>query len=132
MNKNQFYIKLFQGLNEAQIQKLYKSGKSITLKAGDILFSESNKATSLYIILSGTIFVRKIHKTIHQIYEVSTLSQDNTIGEVAEPRSATVIALTKTQLIEIPLASTKEDLQILSIVTQNISHTLSRRLRQIN
>ncbi len=49
-----------------------------------------------------------------------------------EPRSATVVALTETKLIEIPLAPIRQDPEILAIVTQNISLTLSKRLRNIN
>ncbi len=49
-----------------------------------------------------------------------------------KPRSATVVALTETKLIEIPLAPIRQDPEILAIVTQNISLTLSKRLRNIN
>ncbi|WP_157757850.1 hypothetical protein [Coxiella burnetii] len=50
MKKDELNIPLFKGLNKKQIQTLYANAKSITLKAGNTLFSESEKAESFYII----------------------------------------------------------------------------------
>ena len=90
MQKNELKISLFSGLNEEQIQKLYSAAKEITLHTGDTLFSETEKSDSLFLILSGSVSVRKAHKTTGKIYEVSTLTKNNTIGEMTlieeEPR----------------------------------------------
>ncbi|WP_152630346.1 cyclic nucleotide-binding domain-containing protein [Coxiella burnetii] len=84
----------------------------------------------------ASVSIRKLYKTTGKAYEISTLSENHTIGEMVliedKPRSATVVALTETKLIEIPLAPIRQDPEILAIVTQNISLTLSKRLRNIN
>nr|WP_260512014.1 cyclic nucleotide-binding domain-containing protein [Coxiella burnetii] len=47
-----------------------------------------------------------------------------------KPRSATVVALTETKLIEIPLAPIRQDPEILAIVTQNISLNAFKTIKE--
>ncbi|AKQ33600.1 Cyclic nucleotide-binding domain protein [Candidatus Coxiella mudrowiae] len=94
------------------------------------------QSESFYIIVSGSVSIRKIYKATGHIYEVSILSTNNTIGEMVliedKPRSTLMVSLIDSKLIEIPMEPIKKNVQILSLISQNISHILSERLRKIN
>lgn len=49
-----------------------------------------------------------------------------------KPRSTLMVSLIDSKLIEIPMEPIKKNVQILSLISQNISHILSERLRKIN
>ena len=129
-------ITLFDGLSQEQIDVLFSHAKTISLKSGEVLFHENDPASTLYIILSGSASVVKTNKKTSTTFPVTTLMKHNTIGEMAlveaDPRSATVIAKTDMILTEISLDVFNKNPSILAIVIQNISKTLTSRIRKIN
>ena len=105
--------------------------KTIALKPGDVLFREGDDAHAMYILKQGTLRVLS-GSTI-----LETVRDGGIIGEMAiieeeTPRSATVIAGTYCELVEVDVPS------FLSLVANNprfaltVLRVMSRRLRVMN
>ena len=103
----------------------------VTLKPGDVLFREGDEAHAMYILKQGTLRVLS-GSTI-----LETVRDGGIIGEMAiieehMPRSATVIAGTYCELLEIDVP------QFLSLVASTpafsitVLRVISRRLRVMN
>jgi CRP-like cAMP-binding protein len=104
---------------------------SISLKPGEILFREGDEAQAMYIVKTGLLRIL----SGSTMYE--TVGPGGVIGEMAiveehMPRSATVIAGTYAELIEIDMP------RFLSLVSStpsfsiSVMRVISRRLRIMN
>ena len=84
---------------EADLERVFNAGKQICLKKGQILFSENSYQETMYIILSGKVEIYKRHK------QIAVRGVGDFFGEMAlvesKPRSASVRALTDTEVLEI-------------------------------
>lgn len=99
-------------------------------KAGDVIFREGDAATELFVIKSGQVRVQIGNRT------VTELGADSIFGEMAlidsEPRSATVVAITDTELAPV------SEKQFLFLVSQTpyfalrVMRVLAQRLRVTN
>ena len=99
-------------------------------KAGDVIFREGDAATELFVIKSGQVRVQIGNRT------VTELGADSIFGEMAlidsEPRSATVVAITDTELVPV------SEKQFLFLVSQTpyfalrVMRVLAQRLRVTN
>lgn len=99
-------------------------------KAGDVIFREGDAATELFVIKSGQVRVQIGNRT------VTELAADSIFGEMAlidsEPRSATVVAITDTELVPV------SEKQFLFLVSQTpffalrVMRVLAQRLRVTN
>ena len=114
-----------------QILAACDEAKTVTLKPGEVLFREGDEANAMYVVKHGTLRVLS-GSTI-----LETVREGGLIGEMAiieehMPRSATVIAGTYCELVEIDVP------RFLSLVagTPDFSITvlrvISRRLRVMN
>ena len=99
-------------------------------KAGDVIFREGDEAKELFVIKSGQVRVQIGNRT------VTELAADSIFGEMAlidsEPRSATVVAITDTELVPV------SEKQFLFLVSQTpffalrVMRVLAQRLRVTN
>lgn len=114
-----------------QILAACDEAKTVTLKPGEVLFREGDEANAMYVVKHGTLRILS-GSTI-----LETVREGGLIGEMAiieehMPRSATVIAGTYCELVEIDVP------RFLSLVagTPDFSITvlrvISRRLRVMN
>jgi CRP/FNR family transcriptional regulator, cyclic AMP receptor protein len=104
--------------------------KTLSFKAGDIIFREGDKALELFVIKSGQVRIQIGNKTIAEI------APDTIFGEMAliddEPRSATAIAVTDVELVPV------SEKQFLFLVSQTpyfalkVMRVLAQRLRNTN
>lgn len=87
----------FDGLSDDQVQKIVDHSTHVTLPADWAVFGENTPADKAYLLLDGTVSVRR-----HGV-EVATLGAGDTIGEVAlvrhSLRTATVISTTPLELL---------------------------------
>ena len=115
----------------AKILTTLDDAKTIALKPGEILFREGDEALSMYIVRQGTLRVLS-GSTI-----LETVRDGGIIGEMAiieehMPRSATVIAGTHCEMVEIDVP------RFLSLVANTpafsltVLRVISRRLRVMN
>lgn len=95
---------LFRGLDEAQLALVDGIALSRTFEPGEEIFRQGSEAKSLYIIQHGAVSI--VHELADETrVEVSTLATGSHFGEMAfldrHPRSATAIAETRSDIVEI-------------------------------
>jgi CRP-like cAMP-binding protein len=114
-----------------QILAACEEAKTVTLKPGEVLFREGDEAHAMYVVKHGTLRILS-GSTI-----LETVREGGLIGEMAiieehMPRSATVIAGTYCELVEIDVP------RFLSLVANTpdfsitVLRVISRRLRVMN
>lgn len=102
----------------------------ILMGPGDTLMKEGDEAKTIFYLKSGTlnIFVNK--------EKIATTSAGEFIGEMAfidgKPRSATVIAASDCELVEISQTVFQKELDALAPWLQQFIKTLIRRSRASN
>lgn len=119
------------GLNLIQLVELYGPTELMLVRPGEFLFREDDDAQALYIVKKGSL--RIMSGSV--VYE--TVTAGGVVGEMAliddgAPRSASVLAVTHTELWEIDTDTFR------SIVATNpnfaliIMRVMARRLRIMN
>ena len=114
-----------------QILAACDAATTVTLKPGEVLFREGDEAHAMYVVKHGTLRILS-GSTI-----LETVREGGLIGEMAiieehMPRSATVIAGTYCELVEIDVP------RFLSLVASTpdfsitVLRVISRRLRVMN
>lgn len=100
---------LFNGWKESDLSTLEEFSKSRGLSAGETLFHEGEEADSFYIIVSGTMQVKKNTRNGNE-EALTTLGTGTFFGELSmfhketatEKRSATAHAMETSKLLEVP------------------------------
>ncbi len=105
--------------------------RTVTLKPGDVLFREGDEAHAMYILKHGTLRVLS-GSTI-----LETVRDGGIIGEMAiieehMPRSATVIAGTYCELVEIDVVRFLSLVSSMPAFSITVLRVISRRLRVMN
>ena len=105
--------------------------KTLALKPGEVLFREGDDATAMYIVKHGTLRILS-GSTILETVREGGLIGEMAIIEERMPRSATVIAGTYCELVEIDgprFLTLVADTPAFSIAVLRV---ISRRLRVMN
>lgn len=103
----------------------------VTLKPGEILFREGDDAQTMYVVKQGTLRILS-GSTVLETVRAGGLVGEMAIIEARMPRSATVIAGTYCELVEIDIP------RFLSLVANTpafsitVLRVISRRLRVMN
>lgn len=96
-------IYLFKDLSSKELDALSEIALVETFNPGDEIFSEGDKAVSLFVIKFGTVRIRRTGKD--NAIDIAQLGTGGHFGEMAfvdgEPRSATVEALERSEIIRI-------------------------------
>jgi len=128
-------IPVFGAIRKDIITQLIEQAPHIKVPHGDYLFHEGDKGTSMCIIENGRMSVIKDWKG--KQYLLKQLTQGDCIGEMALfdffPRSASVISIEDTELIEITASDLfkiyHQDLEQFTLQQMNLGRELTRRLR---
>ncbi len=122
--KNVDFLSFF---SEETLEKLARSSRIVTLEPYEVLFNEGDVADAMYIILSGEMLVYKNKKVI------ARRKPSEYIGEMglieSKPRSATIRAEAKTQLLEITEEKFQQEFSAHSESLFALLKTLSHRAR---
>ena len=123
-------IEIFSEVDDRTRQKLISKVKVHTMPEGKAIVSQGDLGTSLFVISAGMVRV-VINTTGGNIQEVKKLGSGEYFGEMSllahEPRSATVIAHTDCQLLEIDKNSIKTVFDLHPELMQIMAHTVSTR-----
>lgn len=96
-------IPLFASLSERAFRKLLKKLRLISRQPGEAVFRQGTRGTAMYILSKGT--VRVLRENYGKKTELARLDPGEFFGEIAlvteHPRSATVEAIERCELIEI-------------------------------
>lgn len=113
---------------ERELKHIFDAGKKIALKKDQVLFPENSVQETLYIILSGRM---EVYKKQNQI---AIREAGDFLGEMAllesKPRSASVRALTATEVLEIGKETFFEYFLSNPKVVQEILKAISARNRK--
>jgi CRP/FNR family transcriptional regulator, cyclic AMP receptor protein len=126
-----FHTDMIQDIAVDDILATLRDAKTVTLKPGEILFREGDDAQSMYIVKQGTLRVLS-GSTI-----LETVREGGIIGEMAiieehMPRSATVIAGTHCEMVEIDVPRFLSLVGNMPAFSITVLRVISRRLRVMN
>lgn len=131
------HISLFKNLSSPQIFKLISLFEEVEFEPRETIIKEGDIGDSLYIVSSGSVMVTKAVDADRQ--EILTeLDAGEFFGEMSfidsAPRSATVTALERTELLKIAVSDIKDymkdDPEAAAILFQNFAIVISERLRR--
>lgn len=130
-------ISLFQGLADEDREALATRLTEKNFKAGDIVFSQGDKGSSMYVVQSGAvqIYLPSAEKDLPPVV-LKDLRTGEYFGELAifddKPRSASVRALVDTVLLELTREQLGEHLGRSTKAAMTILSEMSERLRETN
>lgn len=94
---------------------------------------QGDRAATLYVIVSGRVRVERGHPALAEPVVLAELGPGQVAGETGvldgEPRPVTVVALERTEALEIDVATLSQTLVRYPQVAGAVLSTLSRRLR---
>ncbi len=118
---------LFKELSEKEIEEILAVAQKVNLRRGEILFKEGDPGNAMYIIIKGKVNVVKGGEII------TTLKAGDFFGEMAlieeKPRSADIIAVSTTQILQINKENFEKFLMKNPLVAFRMMKILSQRLR---
>jgi len=120
--------KFFNNLKEEELLELLRCSTSRVFKDGDIIFREKTRGNELYIIINGSVKVKKGLKTIDVIRAGECFGEMGALTD--EERSATMESASDVVVLamdESKIASLKPEIQVK--LYKNILLVVSERLR---
>lgn len=132
--------RLFDGLAPDQRSELKSKFTIEHFSAGECLVCEKDAAAKLYLVLRGRLAVMKKGEAAGTEYQLATLSEGSTLGEMAilesAERSATVRALDEVTVASIRRETfselQKKERTTFGHMAYNLARDLSARLRHTN
>ncbi len=125
-------VSIFEELEDFELDLLLPHLQKRNFKKGEFIVKIHDKGDSLYLVESGELKVTLKKKEREVI--LSLLKKGDFFGEMAlldhQPRSANVVALTKTELFELKKDDFQRFIEKHPKVLVKILHILSERLRQ--
>jgi CRP-like cAMP-binding protein len=124
---------LFADFSEADLANVMQMARRETYQAGETILQEGAGGSMMYLVVRGGVSVRKFSGA--QQIEIKQVSSGECFGEMAVishmPRSATVVALQRTELVTVSGAVLRSENQVLCMkLYRNIAAVLADRLRQ--
>ncbi len=130
-------IPLFQGLADEDREALAARLAEKTFRAGDIVFSQGDVGSSMYVVQSGAtqIYLPSAEKDVPPVV-LKDVRTGEYFGELAlfddKPRSASVRAMVDTVLFELTREELGEHLSRSSKAAMTILSEMGQRLRETN
>lgn len=130
-------IPMFEGLSDEDREALAKRLTEKTFKEKDMVFSKGEKGSSMYIVLSGAvqIFLPAADKDTPPLV-LKDLRTGEYFGELSlfddKPRSASVVAMVETVLLELTREEFGEHLARSRTAAMTILGEMAERLRETN
>ena len=126
---------IFGGLKTETLEFLLDLSQEVLVAEGDYFFREHDKGNTVYVLESGLAQVHRMRAGKPVV--LRQLGEGDCFGEMALidflPRSASVMAETNCQAIEIPAKSLiqlcKKDVEQYAMIMMNLGREVSRRLR---
>jgi len=123
-------VPLFAGLNKKQLQLIAKASDEVDIKAGDVLVDQGQTGREAFLILSGTVTVKRNGRKITQLGEGAI------VGELAlldhGPRTATVTADTDLSVLVVDRRNFLGIVESSHTLTSKLLETLAGRIRELD
>lgn len=134
--------RIFEGIPEATIEKLGRSGRFMALGKGDVVIQEGDRVESIFCLLKGEvdILLPDDLEEFEDLTLVNMLVDGECIGEYSfvdnQPASATVRANTDIELLELSHDVLRDaldaDCELRAQLYKNLLDSLVERLRNTN
>lgn len=128
-------VPLFSDLTDEEISKLIRASHKKTYPKDNVIFFEEDEGDSLFVINSGRVKVAKFSDDGKEII-LAILSAGDFFGDMSlldsEPRSATIIALEKTEVTSIRRNEFLKIIRENPLIAVKLLAVLSQRLRDAN
>jgi CRP-like cAMP-binding protein len=126
---------IFGGLKSETLEFVLGQSSEVLVAEHDYFFREGDKGESVYVLQSGRAQVQRLKQGLPIV--LRHLSDGDCFGEMSlidfMPRSASVMALSPCQAMEIPGRSLiqlyKRDVEQYAVIMMNLGREVSRRLR---
>jgi CRP-like cAMP-binding protein len=126
---------IFGGLNTETLEFLLDLSNEVFVAEGDYFFREQERGSSVFVLESGVAQVHRLRNGSPIV--LRQLREGDCFGEMALidflPRSASVMAETNCQAIEIPanllIKLHRKNLEQYAMIMMNLGREVSRRLR---
>jgi len=130
---------LFEDISDAELEKLAKIIKEVSLKRGEFLFKEGEDTKGIYMIRSGKIEINKVTPDSWK-QTLAILTQEHFFGELSiiehRRHEANAVAIENTELLKFPKEEfeklEKDDIAITSQILKKLVLVLSKNLRRMN
>jgi CRP-like cAMP-binding protein len=127
---------LFELLSQAELAELARLCRSVSWRAGEVVFRAGDPGASLFVLTAGEVEVLNEHDGAGKV--IAVLAAPAAFGEMAlvdrEPRSATVRARTDAGALELTAeaftAFRQRSRDGFTFVVINVARLLSSRLRE--
>jgi CRP/FNR family cyclic AMP-dependent transcriptional regulator len=128
-------VPLFSVLSREDLEEISRVAVPRSYPKGARVFHEGDRSDACYIVRSGDLRVTREHPDGRAI-ALATLGPGDFFGELAmldgEARSASVEALSESELLALPAADVRRLLRGSSEITVKLVVALTRRLREAN
>jgi uncharacterized membrane protein len=128
-------IPLFEGLSDTDLQGLHDSLQRRSFSAGDMIFSQGDLGSAMYIVESGDVNIHLPGEASRRI-SLKDIARGEYFGELAlfdeRPRSASALATTDAVLLELQRVTLEAYLDRRPRAAMAILRTMSERLRETN
>ncbi len=125
-------VSLFAPFSDEQIETMVRGASLQRYAAGELLVRQGEVGDSLFVIKAGQVRIDKRGED-GQVVTVARLGPDEFFGEMSlltgEPRSASVIALTETEAIEVDQPDLATVIQTDTRLLEALSNALETRIR---
>lgn len=120
----------FRGLNQTQIDNFVTACEKVTFEAGTALITKGEHGQSVYFLIEGEIRVFLPNAKTHR--ELGHLSPPAVVGEMelltGRPRTASVEAVTRTTVLEMPFDTLRNRMQDGDTATLKVMVNIGRVL----
>lgn len=131
---------LFRGLDDVRLARIAPATRQVEAAPGDVLMVQGQPATDLFILLSGEVEVIATPPGGGVAHRLTQLGPGDSFGELAlidrGARSASVRALTRATLLNLPMAAldtlAEGDAGLRERLLGNLARTLAGRLRGVS
>ena len=127
-------IPVFAPLSEAEIERLASSSKSRVYAAGESIVEQGAEGTSMFVIARGSVNV--VLRRGQRTEIINSLGEDDFFGEMSlltgQPRSATVVATSETEVLQIGKRALKPILENNEALVLAVSERIQERLKKLS
>ncbi len=121
-------LDLFEHLTDKQVHRDFvRQMEEKRLDPGEILFKDNDPGDAMYVLLQGTLEVKKDFRIITRVDPVDFVGEMALIED--KPRSATVVAIKPSLLLRVNRALFEQYLHMHPGLLLSITRSLSRKIR---
>ncbi len=126
-------LAVFMPLSDAQIEQVVRGAALQRYSVGEALVRQGEPGDSLFVIKAGRVRI-DVKNELGQVITVDHLGPDDFFGEMSlltgEPRAASVIAETETEVIVVDKSDLAEVFKTDTALLESISLVLEQRVRR--